>query len=160
MVKNKKGGKGHKKMSSRHAKGAPQAYKLRLPEQEGELIAQVTKTFGHGMVDVMCNDGIKRLCIIRKKFRGRNRRDNEIRLHSYVLVGIRTFEVVAREKKQKSDLIYVYSDDQKTRLKQGGHIKNFLLSGEESSQSGFDISTKVENVKISDENWEAEFEDI
>ena len=106
-------------MSSRHAKSTPQSYKLRLPQQDGEVIAQVMKTFGHGMVDVMCNDGVTRLCIIRKKFRGRNRRDNEIRLHSYILVGIRSFEVVARDKKPKSDLIYVYSDDQKTQLKQG-----------------------------------------
>ena len=160
MVKNKKGGKGHKKMSSRHAKGPAQSHKLRLPEQEGEVIAQVIKTFGHGMIDVMCNDGVNRLCIIRKKFRGRNRRDNEIRLHSYVLVGIRTFEVVAKGKKPKSDLIYVYTDTQKTRLKQGGHIKNCLVSGEETKSGGFDISMKTENIKIPDEDWEAEFEDI
>ena len=160
MVKNKKGGKGHKKMSSRHAKSTPQSYKLRLPQQDGEVIAQVMKTFGHGMVDVICNDGITRLCIIRKKFRGRNRRDNEIRLHSYILVGIRSFEVVARDKKPKSDLIYVYSDDQKTQLKQGGHINGCLMAGEPSKDTGFDISTKVENVKITEEEWDGEFADI
>jgi initiation factor 1A len=160
MVKNKKGGKGHKKMSSKHAKGPPRSHKLRLPQQEGEIIAQVIKTFGHGMVDVLGNDGITRLCIIRKKFRGRNRRDNEIRLHSYILVGIRGFEIISRDKKPKSDLIYVYSDDQKTQLKQGGHINSCLLGGEASKNSGFDISTQIDNVKITEEEWEAEFTDI
>ena len=160
MVKNKKGGKGHKKMSSKHAKGPSESYKLRLPQQDGEVIAQVIKTFGHGMVDVMCNDGVTRLCIIRKKFRGRNRRDNEIRLHSYVMVGIRSFEVVARGKKPKSDLIYVYTSDQKTQLKQGGHINGCLLGGEPVDVGGFDISTKSINVKIAEDNWEEEFADI
>ena len=139
MVKNKKGGKRSKKLSSKGAKNDGRNIKLRLPSIEGEIIARVTKTFGHGMLEVLCNDGVTRLCIIRKKFRGRNRRDNDTKLHSFLLVGIRTFEVVAEHKKQKCDLIYVYTDNQKIQLKQGGHIEARLIQDElkDDDQGGF-----------------------
>ena len=64
-----------------------------------------------------------------KKFRGRHKRDNQITLHSFILVGIRDYEVVAYGKKPKCDLLYVYSDSQKTQLQQGGHINARLLKG-------------------------------
>ena len=103
MVKNKKGGRNHKKMASKGAKSNERTTKLRLPREEGEMIARVMKTFGHGMLEVLCNDGVVRLCIIRKKFRGRNRRDNDTKLHSFILVGIRSYEVVAANKKEKCE---------------------------------------------------------
>ena len=139
MVKNKKGGKRSKKLSSKGAKNNGHNVKLRLPREEGEIIARVTKTFGHGMLEVLCNDGVTRLCIIRKKFRGRNRRDNDTKLHSFLLVGIRAFEVVAASKKQKCDLIYVYTNNQKIQLKQGGHIEARLIQDElkDDDQAGF-----------------------
>ena len=120
MVKNKKGGGRHKKMASKHAKMPTKSFKLRLPGAEGELIAHVTKLYGYGHLNVLCNDGVERLCVIRKKFKGRNKRDNQITLHSYILVGIRSYEVVMSGKKPKCDLLYVYSRDQQKQLKQGG----------------------------------------
>jgi len=142
MVKNKKGGRNHKKMASKGAKNHQHTAKLRLPGQEGEMIARVMKTYGHGMLEVLCNDGVTRLCIIRKKFRGRNRRDNDTRIHSFILVGIRAFEVVAAGKKEKSDLIYVYNDSQKLKIKQGGHVAARLLQdkGDHAEDGGFIFS--------------------
>ena len=163
MVKNKKGGRNHKKMSSRHTKMAPKSFKLRLPREEEEVIARVIKVNGFGTVDVLCNDGVKRLCIIRKKFRGRNRRDNDIRLHSIVLTGIRSWEVVSQGKKPKSDLIYVYTNEQKTQLKQGGHINSCLFVNDgENKEVGFDFSNQKERVKLEkeDDDIDIAFADI
>jgi initiation factor 1A len=162
MVKNKKGGRSHKKMSSKHQKQPRKTFKLRIPSEEGEIIARVTRLYGHGHVNVMCNDGVERLCVIRKKFKGRNRRDNDIRLHAFILVGIRTFEVISQEKKPKCDLIYVYADNQKTQLKQGGNIHNCLLEGEEKEKNnGFNMSGQAEEPNIKDEqSWEETFADI
>lgn len=142
MVKNKKGGRSHKKMASKGAKNHQRTTKLRLPGQDGEMIARVMKTFGHGMIEVLCNDGVTRLCIIRKKFRGRNRRDNDTKIHSFILVGLRAFEVVAAGKKEKCDLIYVYNDSQKLKIKQGGHVESRLLQdkGDHENDGGFIFS--------------------
>ena len=156
MVRNTKGGRNHKKMSSRGARVSPRSKKLRLPEQEGELLAVVLKLFGHGMVEVMCNDGVVRLCVIRKKFRGRNKRDNEIRMSSFLLVGIRAFEVVAVGKKQKTDLIYVYSDNDKTRLKQGGHVTAVLCPDMDKKKDDGFVFSKEQNVQSQYGQWEAE----
>ena len=150
MVKNKKGGRNHKKMASKGAKNHERTTKLRLPGQDGEMIARVMKTYGHGMIEVLCNDGVTRLCIIRKKFRGRNRRDNDTKLHSFILVGIRGFEVVAAGKKEKCDLIYVYNDAQKLKLKQGGHVEARLLQdeGDHANDGGFIFSKDAPEPEI------------
>ena len=57
MVKNKKGGRHHKKMSSKHSKDTGYTIKLRLPSVEGEVIASVLQLYGQGNVNVMCDDG-------------------------------------------------------------------------------------------------------
>ena len=50
--------------------------------------------------------------IIRKKFKGRNKKDNNVSVDSIVLVGIRTWEVLSGNKKPKVDLLYAYSPSQ------------------------------------------------
>ena len=142
MVKNKKGGRSHKKMSSKDSKATERTTKLVLPSVEGEIIASVIQQYGHGHVNVICNDGVERLCVIRKKFRGRHKRDNQIILHSLIMVGIRSYEVVAVGKKPKCDLLYVYSNEQKKQLKRGGHIHTCLLTQDNEADTnlgGFDI---------------------
>ena len=163
MVKNKKGGRSHKKMSSKDSKASERTRKLVLPHAEGELIAVVTQQYGHGNVNVICNDGVERLCVIRKKFRGRHKRDNQIVLHSLIMVGIRDYEVVAVGKKPKCDLLYVYSNDQKKELKRGGHIHSCLLTQDNSADintGGFDFrdfgSTEVQSTS----EEEIHFDDI
>ena len=162
MVRNTKGGRNHKKMASRGARSSPRSKKLRLPV-EGEILARVLKLFGHGMVEVMCNDGVTRLCVIRKKFRGRNKRDNEIRLSSFLLVGKRDYEVVAVGKKEKTDLIYVYTESDKIKLKQGGHVNHPLCPDEDKKEDeGFIFDKEAaahENVKIEKEEEEEEDDD-
>ena len=127
MVKNKKGGNRHKKMASKNNQPMGRQ-KLRLAkENEGEMYGVVTKVFGNGMCDVYCNDNETRLLIIRRKFKGRNRRDNSVTLNGIVLVGIREWEVVALGKKQKCDLLYVYNDYHKEELKRKDGFNEKML---------------------------------
>ena len=116
MVKNKKGGRNHRKQASKHAKPTVQA-KIRLAKEEDETYALVVKLNGNSMCDVLCNDKEVRLLQIRKKFRGRNRRDNNIGLGTMLLVGLRSWEVRKPGKKGKVDLLYVYSREQVDTLK-------------------------------------------
>ena len=163
MVKNKKGGRSHKKMSSKDSKSSERSTKLILPREAGEMIATVIQQYGHGHVNVMCNDGVERLCVIRKKFRGRHKRDNQIVLNSLIMIGIRSYEVVAGGKKPKCDLLYVYSNEQKKQLKQGGHLHICLLTkdGEsETDMGGFDIRDGVTSDVATPDEEELDFDDI
>jgi len=109
MVKNFGGNKSKKQ--GRKFVNAPQDRKLRFAEEIEELYSVVIKMFGNGMCEVKCIDGKNRLCIFRKKFKGRSKRDNMVSIGSVILVGIRTWEVIApnSEKLEKCDLLEVYS---------------------------------------------------
>ena len=71
------------------------------------------------MCHVLCDDNITRLCHIRGKFKGRGKRDNFVKTGSLLLIGIREYESGGDKKKlQNCDLLEVYSDQDKERLKQ------------------------------------------
>jgi initiation factor 1A len=119
MVKNVKGGSGHKSQARKFSgtSTSKQNSKLRIVEEEGEIYAQVTKIFGNCMCDVLCIDNKTRLCFIRGKFRGRGKRDNTIKNGSWIIVGKRDWETEKINEKEKCDLIEVYSDFDVDRLK-------------------------------------------
>jgi initiation factor 1A len=119
MVKNLKGGSKAKGQARKYASGAPTNKSVRVAEDDAELYAQVTKLLGNGMCYVLCIDGEQRLCYIRGKFKGRGKRDNTLGIGSWVLVGIREFETVKENsgKLQNCDLMEVYSDLDKSKLK-------------------------------------------
>jgi len=147
MVKNKTGGSRHKKQARKNV-NAPSSTRLRVPKLEGEILAKVLTLFGNGMAEVLCEDKVKRLLIIRKRFKGRNKRDNSIEVNKVLLVGRRLWEVVNPKKKQKVDLLYVYSDSQIGDLRQKVNVSNLILPDgiEEEDESPYEISTK--------NNWE------
>lgn len=120
MVKNVKGGSGHKSQARKFSTSTTtlkQSSKLRVVQENGEVYAQIAKMYGNGMCDALCIDNVNRLCIIRGKFRGRGKRDNTLRVGSWVLVGKREWESTKAEEKQKCDLLEVYSDLDVERLK-------------------------------------------
>ena len=116
MVKNKSGGNKSKRSARKHNTEPIKTF-TRYADDPDELYASVTKYFGCGNVDVKCCDGVSRLGVIRKKFKGRNRRDNMINQGSYVLVGIRSWEVIATGKKQKCDILEIYSSEDIKNIK-------------------------------------------
>lgn len=121
MVKNKTGGNKAKKFGRKHLGGNTFNSKLRVSQEEDEVYACVTKLLGNGMCHVNCLDSSNstktRLCIIRNKFRGRGKRDNNLVMGTYVLVGIRSWETVKEGSTEKCDLIEVYNQSEVTRLK-------------------------------------------
>jgi initiation factor 1A len=117
MVKNF-GGKNSKKIGrkyvSSYAKGGN---KLRLTQDEDEIYACVSKMLGNGMCHVLCSDNVQRICIIRNKFRGRSKRDNNLTMGTYVIVGKRSWETNCDAANSKCDLIEVYNDNEIKKLK-------------------------------------------
>jgi len=125
MVKNKTGGSGHRKMASKNANNSSKMA-MRFAKDKDETYARVTELYGNGMAKVICSDKKTRLLQIRKKFRGRNKRDNCIALDSIVLVGLRSWEALSEKKKEKVDLLYVYSDTQYDELTQIAEVDAVL----------------------------------
>jgi initiation factor 1A len=119
MVKNTTGGNKHKSQARKLVSNFKQSNKLRVVEEEGEVYAQVFKMLGNGMCHVNCIDEKKRLCFIRGKFRGRGKRDNTLRIGTWLLIGKREWESEKNsdEDLEKCDLLEVYSDVDKERLK-------------------------------------------
>jgi initiation factor 1A len=126
MVKNTHGGSGHKKFARKHTSG-PKNNKLRVSEDEGEMYSIVTKMLGNGMFHCHCIDGTVRLGHIRGKFTGRGKRDNMVEGGKWVLIGLREWDVPSeksssiskgKEKMQQCDLLEVYSDMDKQRLRE------------------------------------------
>ena len=167
MVKNKKGGRNHRKQASKHAKPTIQA-KIRLAKDEDETYALVVKLNGNSMCDVLCNDKEVRLLQIRKKFRGRNRRDNNIGLGTMLLVGLRSWEVRKPGKKQKVDLLYVYSREQVDTLKtnQWAHDLKHVFPADQQPEEkddfgGFEISnTETWEDKLAEETIHTEKQNV
>jgi len=158
MVKNKSGGRNNRKMASKNTVAGVRST-IRLVKDEDEIYAKATAMLGNGMATVICSDKKTRLLQIRKKFRGRNKRDNAISIGSILLVGLRSWEARTDAKKEKVDLLYVYNESQYETLKQIPDIYqlfyNSSMSNDENA-GGFafgEVETweKQEDVKELDE---------
>ena len=173
MVRNKKGGNRHKKMASKHNQPMGK-HKLRQKKLNGEEYAQVQAILGNGMAHVLCEDNDQRLMVMRKKFKGRNKRDNIIKDGAIVLIGKRDWEVRMPNKKEKVDLLYVYSQSQIDDLKNEKSFKNTMFgainelkkeedNGIEFTNDDYDefedvniVMNPIENQKLkeTDINWD------
>ena len=142
MVKNKTGGSRHKKQARKNV-NAPVSKKLRLAKEDGEMYAKVTSIYGNGMAEVLCEDNVRRLLILRRKFMGRNKRDNYISVNGVLLVGRRLWSVVSGNKKEKVDLLYVYSDGNVEDLKKKANLPEYILPGGiKEEESPFEYTNK------------------
>tara|TARA_B100000795_G_scaffold98783_1_gene72547 strand:- start:2009 stop:2530 length:522 start_codon:yes stop_codon:yes gene_type:complete len=148
MVKNKSGGSGHKKMARKNVKDYGHMIKTRFPSNEDELISKVTKINGQGTCEVLCNDMVVRLCYIRKKFSGRNKRDNFIAIDNMVLVGKREWATTNKKKLQKVDLLYVYNSSQLEQIKKSkGFCVDILPESEKPLDNVFDITEEEDEYE-------------
>jgi hypothetical protein len=111
MVKNTAGGSKHKSMARKNMAGGGGS-KLRLPEEDGECFAKVTRMLGNGMCSVVVwKDNLQLTdvtCFIRGKFRSRNKKQNLVATESFILVGLRDWS----SSHDKCDLLHVYDDSQ------------------------------------------------
>jgi translation initiation factor IF-1 len=118
MVKNTTGGNKSKGQARKLFSGGNASNnKLRLAKEDGEIYCQVVKIYGSMNCSVVDDHNITRRCIIRGKFRGRGKRDNMIRPGTWVLVGARDWESRAEGAEPTCDLLEVYGDGDKERLK-------------------------------------------
>lgn len=117
MVKNL-GGNKSKKLGRKHVTTSNYTNrKLRVKHEEDEIYACVSKIYGQGRCLIRCIDSVERPLVIRNKFRGRGKRDNTIRLGTWILAGLRSWESRTEKKEQTCDLLEVYNDNEVKQLK-------------------------------------------
>lgn len=146
MVKNIKGGSNHKKMARKNVYQPTRSTRLRTAEDGGlELYAQVVSICGGGVCRVLCIDGYERLCIIRKKFKGRGIHNNFISVGKWILVGSREFETsnigTNKTKLDKCDLLEVYSELDKEKLKNISSVNWNLFITNDNKNMGIKTSS-------------------
>jgi initiation factor 1A len=149
MVKNIKGGSGHKGQARKYTTESS-SKRTRFSEDEMEIYACVTSLLGGAICSVKCVDGQDRMCIIRGKFRGgRGKRGNMIGRGSWVLVGIREWssESASEKESRKCDLLEVYSDADKQELRKIRSIQwdsieiNDPVTGKPHDSDGIEFSS-------------------
>lgn len=108
MPKNTTGGKRAKSMARKNVNGSnnKSGGRLRIPKEEYERVAVVTKMYGNGMFAASLDSGEELMGHIRGKHTGRSKRDNFVRAGAVVLVGLRDWESEAKN----CDLLEVYNE--------------------------------------------------
>jgi initiation factor 1A len=157
MVKNTQGGSSHKKFGRKHTTGSSNN-RLRVSEAEGELFAIATKMLGNGMFHCLCVDNVTRLCHIRGKFSGRGKRDNAVVSGKWVLIGLREWDITTEHTKsnqsltskkyQQCDLLEVYGDMDKQRLKETVSVDWAILDSGDVSRDTFKKSSTAYDDNI------------
>ena len=103
-----------------------------------------------GHARIICADGKERTLVIRGKFRGRNKRDNTIKLNTFVLVGLQSVSfgaVIQKGKMEKADLLEVYKEGQKEELMKLPGMEKILddeSKVRKAEDLGFDVMTASE----------------
>ena len=149
MVKNTTGGTGTKSLARKHmvSKGSGE---LRLPSNELELFACVTKAFGNGMVEIHTNNNERLIGHIRNKFRGKQKRHNMISVYSIVLIGLREWE----KPYKNCDILTIYDSNQVEILKTNPsvHIEHVVkLSLGENKMTGGKGGVDVDVVTFTED---------
>ncbi len=117
MVKNAHGGNKSKGMARKNF--IKRDYGLRVAQEEGEIYAQAVKIMGGSIASAIDIEGKPLRAHIRGKFRGRGKRDNFIGPGTWLLVGLHTWEAEksSADEVRNCDILEVYNDSDKTRLK-------------------------------------------
>lgn len=103
MVKNVKGGKGHKSIARKSLFSNILSSQIRIPENDLELFAVVTKFYGN-LCDVKTHNKLELKCHIRGKFKGKSKRNAYIAVGKIILVGLRHYETTPKS----CDLLHVF----------------------------------------------------
>jgi len=147
MVKNTCGGNKHKSQARKTVIGSKQTSVLRLAREDGEVYAQVIKIFGGALFSALCMDGVTRNCVIRGKFR--SKRDCIISPGSWILVGIREYVSIKKDTVETCDLLEVYVDSDKEKLKSQQPSMNWRVFVT-ASASGNVQQTDDDTIKFTD----------
>jgi translation initiation factor IF-1 len=136
---------------------------LRVSEDEAEIYAQVTKMCGGRICLVIAINGVEMMCHIRGKFAGRGKRDNFIETGTWLLVGLREWEKEKSvDKPQNCDIIEVYSNEDKNKLKNNITDVNWnLFIMNDNKQTGGNVKTNDvdDGITFADEKTQ-EFQEL
>ena len=107
MVKNTIGGKKNKAFSRKDANNNNNySNAIRLPQDELECFAKVTKMFGNSMCQVsLLHNNLSLIAHIRAKMTGKNKRSFTIHLNDFLIVGLRHWESSPKH----CDVIHIFS---------------------------------------------------
>lgn len=133
MVKNKQGGNQGKKIARKN--NITNHKNTIVSQNEDEIYGIIIKILGGNQFHVKCNNDEIKLCIIRKKFTGKNKHNNFIKLGTWVLIGLRSWETKKHDKMEKCDLIECYNENDKNYLQ--SHYDVDILLKEEKKIEGF-----------------------
>jgi initiation factor 1A len=127
-------------VASSNGAGAGAGKTVRTVKEQGEQYAIVQKHLGNCMCAVTCSDGYRRLCIIRKKFTGRRKTDNNISSGSVVLVGLHDYSCggASAADVKRCDLLYVYSEQEKEKLRKVCDLTKLNSALDDTSDRGGD----------------------
>lgn len=129
-----KGDKSKKNGSSREVKEKVKGPLLLSKEVEGTVYGQVTKILGDCNFRVFCFDSTERMCHLRGALSKNKSKQNRIEIDTVVLVGLRDFQ------NEKGDIIYVYSKEQVSQLKNMKEIPSKI-----SSENSYEIDQDEED---------------
>lgn len=132
MPKNLKGGSKHKKMKNKNISDNDD--KLILKDSEEQDYGKVEKLLGNCRVEVLCNDKIKRIGIIR----GNMKKKRWVNLHSIVLYSKREYE------DNKVDIIHVYTNDNAKNLKNKINL-TFSITEYEDDEDDFSFTNNTDD---------------
>ena len=132
MQKNLKGGSKHKKMKNKNISDNDD--KLILKDSEEQDYGKVEKLLGNCRVEVLCNDKIKRIGIIR----GNMKKKQLGKVHSIVLYSKREYE------DNKVDIIHVYTNDNAKTLKNKINL-TFSITEYEDDEDDFSFTNNTDD---------------
>lgn len=151
MVKNF-GGKHGKKIARKNAHSNSELThnkKMRFANGDQELYGLVTKCLGNSQFLIMCIDQSERLCVLRNKFTGRNKQGNVISVGSWVIIGVREWETSKPNKRDKCDMLEVYTNNEKHRLLEECKTNLSFLSQQENILLNIDDPEEKANEFVS-----------
>ena len=149
MVKNITGGNKSKRFASRSSSST--LGRVRKSSCREEVYAVVEKMSGGDICIVKSKQdesGYK--CVIRGKFRGRNKSSNTLKIGTWVLVGMREWES-SRGKPNFCDLLEVYTPPDIDVLKQTEPRELLPIFSNEDEDDLFDRSDKCLDDNLEDE---------
>lgn len=112
MVKNTCGGSKAKSQARKFVMEPENEEQIRFSSCDLEVYAVVTKMYGNSRCLVHTQHGKDAQCVIRNKFKGRNKRFHMVNLGSIVLVGFRHWDTTFHT----CDLLHVYSSSHVSTL--------------------------------------------
>lgn len=142
MVKNTNGGNRAKQYARKLSNTTTSKDTFCLSTNNFEKYVQVETLLGGNQLLCITLDNKIIRCIIRKKFRGRNRRDNLIEIGTWLLVGIHDWSP------DTADVLYVYSTSDKIRLQNVHSHLNWSIFLSNDHRTTNDVHTIHDKNKV------------